>query len=92
MSQAPPNFFTPSVAPPATASPMPPAPAPASPPAAGQEAKEQKKEAKKPAAQGKKGSFLGSLVPGLPSWLKPKNQVSQGDLPHHAPFNLSPLF
>ena len=33
------------------------------------------KEKKQEVAAQKKSSLLGSLMPGLPSWLKPKNQV-----------------
>lgn len=50
-------------------------------PTAKEEKKEQQsnsstKEKKQEAAAQKKSSLLGSLMPGLPSWLKPKNQVS----------------
>ena len=49
-------------------------------PPAKEEKKEQQsnsstKEKKQEAAAQKKSSLLGSLMPGLPSWLKPKNQV-----------------
>jgi len=56
---------------------LPPAPAPS------EEKKEQQssssKEKKQAAAAQKKSSLLGSLMPGLPSWLKPKNQVHLPD-------------
>ena len=41
-----------------------------------QQSKTSTKEKKQEAAAQKKSSLLGSLMPGLPSWLKPKNQVS----------------
>merc|ERR1719242_2866899 len=53
-------------------------------PAAKEEKKEQQsssssKEKKQDAAAQKKSSLLGSLMPGLTSWLKPKNQVHLPD-------------
>ena len=59
--------------------PPPTIPAGPSPPAAtpSEDKKDSKssKEKKQAAAAQKKSSLLGSLMPGLPSWLKPKNQV-----------------
>merc|ERR1719201_1966328 len=48
-------------------------------PAPSEEKKEKKQTEKQVAAAQKKSSLLGSLMPGLPSWLKPKNQVHLPD-------------
>ena len=73
----------PSMLQPPTSNLQPPPGSSTSPPAAAakEEKKEQQsnpstKEKKQEAAAQKKSSLLGSLMPGLPSWLKPKNQVS----------------